>query len=970
MALIDLLQDGQTEIEFVAEISHRDPDTDTESITYISRHGTVPATGPSDTPANQTFPPHLQSLGVIRENLDEDLLFSGLSVYELGSLTIKNEPATAPPAPGLYDSWLDLSFAGFDVVIKAGAQGAAYSTFETIAIGTSNGNPVFQIDNNEITLSLQSAFSKLDVPLIVNRYVGIPSCLKTITDSTRAQAPSNVAYDVNSFTVMVSFRTSGVGSVGGSGALIRRSISGANRQFTIVIYWVGSVNAGKVSVVAPSSGGVPMFSEILSDISYADGEWHTAVFSLRDASNCYLEIDSVPIGERTFTTTVDKPATSIDIGLSCPGVEFNDCRMYSAYLTPEESRVARAVIPEGGETALIGAWRFDDSIGSAIVTDYSPTGNNATINNVENVDYIWNPSDLGLPEQAGLPMPIVYGDVFNAPLDLIDSAIERHRWHDGLSAAPNTYNTDLTVKVRGVPIAEGTDWDHQPDVSTGVIETTDEIDQPATFDTEVDTPGSYPNAIIEFLLVDRGGYNNAADIELNQLDAMSYLLPSPSGVFVGGSDKSLGAVVGEYLVGIGGHLRLDIPTGRFLPSHLLSPVGPSPVNDEDAVLEFIGSPDDAINFSGIGSSTSSTSLACWFKSHRGLQDAAAGIYSESPLLDKYQTSPDRGYFLYIGSSGELECFIAGVGVISTPSFVVKPGVWYFVVASFDNTANTFKIFLGAEGNSMTEVSSTIAFGTPVISTGPLIIGNKQSGNSPLLGSIAHVQVWSKAHTLAQAQTLMDQFEAGTHLVGNEANLLFYSPINDGVGSTTVADLVFSAIGTISGLCRWAPQLTLDFTTSQPNGAIEKLSRMIPAGDIEIRYRPNHFPMQQSDIAAPVLDPESLALRLPYLSLKPDRADIKADFPQTRSILISSPFLHQSAAAYLYTLISGRFGPDNLLVRISGIHRDALLLSLTDEIRIIAAHDGLSAGVNFRVVEKSNSWGDLSTSLLLALGKLD
>lgn len=959
MPLIDILQDGQTAIEIVAEISHRDPETDAESVTYISRHGTVPATGPSDTPANQTFPARLLSVGPFRESLSEDLLFSGLSGTELGNLVVNNTPTTSPPAPGPYDSWLDLSFAGFDVTFKVGAQGALYSTFETVAIGTSNGNPVFQ--GNEITIALQSVFSKLDIPLIVNRNVGIPTCLRSlnfpgIVTVTRVAA----AHDLVRFTGFIMFRSTAAPSA--AVRLHAKIVSGTD------INWMTRLLTSGFVEFTTSSGGV--VSTITNSVNLCDGEWHRIVFARNDATTAYLMVDDLVIGTVTPSGSTDLSVANIQFALRSSGsqdIDMLDARLYSSYLSPDEARAVTPSRVEGSETGLVGAWRMDDGSGST-VTDYSPTAQNGSIGGTINVDFSWEPSDLGLPEQTGLPMPVVYGDVFNAPLDLIDSTLERHRWHDGLSDAPSTYNAALTVKVRGVPITEGVDWDHQPDVSTGVIETTSEIDQPATFDTTVDTPGSYPNAVVEFLLVDRGGFNNAT--RSDWLDAMSYLFPSPSGVFVKGSDRTLGTVVGEYLTGIGGHLRLDTPSGKFIPSHLLPTMGPSPVNVNDPVLEFVGSTDDLVDFGNIANPTSSMSVACWFKSYKGLQDSMAGSYSLGALIDKATFS--QGYRLIVNSTGGVHFSVSGVGSITSASFIVKPDKWYFIMGVFDDTANTQEIFLAEDGLLLTSVASaTGRTGTPVVSSIGLYVGNSpQALNLPHLGSIAHAQVWSKAHTLAQAQTLMDQFEAGTPLVGNEANLLFYPPINDGVGSTTVTNLVGPTTGTISGLCRWAPQLVLDFTTAQPNGSIDSLARMIPAGDIEIRYHPNHLPMQQSDIAASVSDPDSLALRLPYLSLKPNRVDIKADFAQTRSIVVSSPFLEKSAAVYLYTLLSSRFGPDNLIVRVSGISRDAMLLSLTDEVRIKGAHEGLSTGVNFRVVDKFNSWTELTTSLVLALGKLD
>lgn len=961
MALIDILQDGQTAIEFVAEISHRDPETDTESVTYLSRHGTVPATGPSDTPPNQTFPSRLLSLGPIRESLNEDLLFSGLSSYELGGLTINNTPTSSSPAPGPLDSWLNLSFAGKDVVIKAGAQGAAYSTFETIATGTSNGNPTFQ--ENEISLDLQSVFAKLDIPLIVKRYTGIPTLFDFLTATGVVTVTRIAAYDLSRFMGMIRFRSSAAPSA--TVRLFAKLVSGTNNN-----YQINLLTTGVIQYLASSSGAGDI--NIVSTVNLCDDKLHTIIFA-RDSSNfTYLLIDNKLIGTDVPSGAADLSVANIQFGFRGSGtqkVSVQDARLYSTYLSSDEAIAVSSTFVDGTETGLVGSWKFDDN-GGATITDYSSNANNGTAGGVENTNFAWSPSDVGDPELAGLTMPIVYGDVFNAPLDLIDTVNERHRWHDGLSLALTTYSVELTVKVKGVPIAVGVDWDHQPigNKSFGVIETTSEIDQPATFDTEVDTPGSYPNAVIESLLVDRGGFNNAADIRLDWLDAMSYLLPSPSGVFVKGSDRTLSQVVGEYLTGIGGHMRLDMPTGKFLPSHLLPPVGPSPVDEDDSVLEFVGNSEDSIDFGNIANPTSSMTLACWFMSHRGLQDSSAGSFSVSPLIDKLGS-----YELLIMSDGAIGFGITSVGsgTLFSGVFTVKPNTWYFLLATFDDTANTRNIFMAERGGTLVSIAGeTSVVGSPSTNSNSLTIGGRPNSNLPHLGSISHAQVWSKAHTLAQAQTLMDQFEAGTPLVGNEANLLFYAKINDGVGSTTVQNLVGPTTGTISGLCRWAPQLILDFTTSQPNGSIDSISRLIPAGDIEIRYNVNHSPLTQSDIAASVTDEDALPLKRPYLTVKPDRADIKADFPQTRSILLTSPFSKQSAAVYLYNLLSARFGPDNMLVNVSGISRDAMLLSLTDEIRVIGSHASLSSGVHFRVVEKFNSSLDeLTTNLRLALGQI-
>lgn len=967
MALIDILQDGVTEIDFVVQISNRDPDTNVESTVYLSRHGTVLSTGPSDTPANTTFPARVLSLGPIRESLSEDLLFSGASQFEIGDIVINNTPTS--PGAGPYDSWLGLSFSGRSVVIKAGAQGAAYSTYETIASGVVRGEPVFS--GNEISFSIQSAFSRLDIPLLVNRYSGNPSCLALISSSAAATAPYNAAYDLTSFTLAVAFRAAAIPSA--NVRLMAKFLATTNNNFmTRVLSGSGTVDFTLSIAGVDTNVNGPT-------VNYCDGKWHTSVLSVLGGQLAYSMIDGKVVRSITITGNPNTPNTSIQYIVRGSGTNRIDVQngiLISTYLTPDEARSLIATRLEGDETAVVALHRFDDG-GGGVVNDYSPTNNDATISGTITTHYTWEPSDLGMIEQQGLPMPIVHGDVFNAPLTLIDSVLERHRWHDGRSSYLPTYNPVVTVKVRGVEIVEGVSWDHQPvgDESTGVIETTSEIDQPATFDTEVTTPGSYPSVILESLMVDRGGFNNAADIRLDWLDAMSYLLPSPSGVFVPGSSGSglLSEHISRYLQGIVAHVRLDQSTGKFLFSHLLPPVGPGPVNNTDPVLEFVGNSDDGIDFGNIANPTGSMSLACWFKSHRGLQDSTSGLYSVVPLIDK-----QGSYELTIMSDGAIGFSITSVGsgTLFSPAFVVKPNTWYFLLATFDDTANTRNIFMSEIGKTLISIAGeTGVVGSPSTNTNALTLGSRQSANLPLLGAMCHAQVWSKAHTLAQAQTLMDQFEAGTPLVGNEANLLFYAPINDGVGSTTVQNLVGPTTGSINyppfgtALNRWAPQLTLDFTSAEPGGEITSLSRMIPAGDIEVRYAPNHSPLTQADISASVADDDAIPLKRPYLSTFLERKEVKDDHKQTRSILVESPFLNKSAAAYLLNLLSTRFGERNLQVSISGVSRNAMLLNATDEVRVISNHSELQSGVNFRVVGKSNSLDELSTNLTLALGKL-
>lgn len=948
MALIDILRDGVTQIDYVVEITYRNPATDTVTTIYLSRHGTVPGTGPSDTPPNESFPGRVLSLGPLSETLDNDLNLSGPARYEIGNVKIDNTP-TSPTSGGPYDAWASYSFAGRKMVIWAGAQGAAFSTYEIIRTATVRGEPLFV--GTEIDFGLQSTLSRLDIPLIVNRYTGNPSSVRMKNSSTIATAPHTAAYDLSSFTIAISFRTSTAPSSGNIVYLMSKALSGTNNN------WIMYIDNTVLSV-SLSVGGVSTVVASPSISGYVDGKWHTVALAAKSSETVYCMIDGVLIATLAISGIPDRPTTDLNYGLRSSftqNVDIQDGIIFNTYLTPDEARSLISTRLIGDETGLVALHRFDDG-GGAAVSDYSLTNNDATLLGTSPTDYEWISSGRGMPEQAGSPMPIIYGDVFNAPLDLIDSSLEHHRWHDGESSAISTYNTTLTVKSQGVPLTPVTDWNFVTNSSSGEISTTDEIGQPATFDTSNDIPGSYPNAVIEHLMTERGGFNNAADINLNWLDAISRLMPVKTSVYIG-EDAGLGDKLGSYVSGLGAHVRLERETDKFIFSQVLPAIGPGPYASDEPVLEFIGGPTDAVNFGDIANPTSSMSVACWFRSLRGLQVPASG-YSNTALVSK--DSGSGGYYLQQTSTGGIEFFIRNLGSLGTDHFVVKPGRWYFVMGTFDDAADTMKIFLGELGGSLIEISSRTLVGSPTTTAVDLTVGG--NGSYVMIGGICHVHVWSKSHTLAQAQSLMN-----TPPVGNEASLLFYAPMNDGVDSGLVVNqLVGSTTGTIEGLCRWSPQLTIDLTISD-NGDITSFGQVIPAGDIDVEYAINYSPMSQSDIPS-VSDEDALELKLPSKHLRLIRQSVKDDYEQTRTISVTSPLTERIAAAYLVNLLGNRFNPGRLTADVSDIHRDAMLLNLTDEVRVKSYQYGLSSGVHFRVASKTNDLSTLMTSLKLALGR--
>jgi hypothetical protein len=106
--------------------------------------------------------------------------------------------------------------------------------------------------------------------------------------------------------------------------------------------------------------------------------------------------------------------------------------------------------------------------------------------------------------------------------------------------------------------------------------------------------------------------------------------------------------------------------------------------------------------------------------------------------------------------------------------------WHHVAVTYDGS--TYKMYVDGALDGSLSVSQTYNTGTH-----NMFIGAERVPNVWMNGAIQEVRVWGYARTQAQLQSAMN-----SHLVGNEANLLQYLPLNEGPGNTTVRNLVSGA----------------------------------------------------------------------------------------------------------------------------------------------------------------------------------
>lgn len=890
---------------------------------------------------SETLPPWLTGLGPLDFSLQDDdsqAFFSGLASQSIGSVEIRDKSYTHQ-----LDAMLDYTFSGRQCVIKVGRDTDLYSAYETYRVCIQEGEPV--LGSNRAAFALQTPLARLlREPVRVARHVGIPTCIRAVTDTWRATITRIAAYDLSRYTLMLRFRRSGNPSA--TAALFTKLASGTDANWILQ-----ALTNGKVQFVA-TSGGIATTS-ITTAAGYCDGVWHTVVAAHDAANLAYQMVDG---GDLVIDASVGSPDLSIAnvtvggtiFGGLAVGFEFSDVRLYDRYVTPDEARALSAVRSDGGGLGCIGLWRFDDN-GGTNADDYSSNANHATLSGVLNTDYSWEPTDLGEPELAGTPMPLAVGVPFNAKAQLIDKDRERFRIADkdvvtgGQSEAFRSRGTDLT--------GGGVDWTDQ---GGGVYKMTSAEDEPVTYDIRGvgDEDVGYLTRVIPPLLTSRTRITSG-DIDNLQMTALEFLCPWQVGYHtdqeVSGAEllSSLAATAGlHYYEDAAGDLFFNL----LMPPLAMGPYGGS-------CLDFRGKSGFAnrVEFGDIGDCSGSYTLAAWFKTH-ATDTALISASSPSPPTGQYLFDKGTNYSLSLaleGADAGKIVWAENATLLKTGVGLFEAGQWHFLACVRDNSGNTKKVYLGKLGSTtLTEVASASAAGGGTTNSVPLRIGYHDNG-SFFWGSVGFSQVWTVAKTKAQLEALM-----AAPPVGNEANLAVYAPMNDGSG-TTVAEKVSGGTGTILGTVGWVPRLRLDLRDT-PSIKLHDVHRAAPAWKIVTRYARNWTPMSNADLDSGISQSKRLDYTRTWKDVTLLSETIRERYLHAREISLDACLTEREDAQRLARYVAYRFGTDQLMGILDfpgpsdggallPASRRALGLNLGDEISVRSDEYGLYSETAFRIL---------------------
>lgn len=936
---------SNADIEFVGEFNYRNPSTDEETAFYVSFGGTVPPTSSSDDPPSQTFPARLSDPGTLDYQLNEEVdkieAFAGLVQLSLGTVTLDNTPAGVGIA-GPYSGLTALSFGKRDYVLWAGEQGAAFSTFNVVARAKILGEP--QVETGKVIFTMQSPMEILNIPLRAQTFLGIPTGIRNLTSSGFATVPHIVEYDLLSYTTVHRFRIPTI-STGNHQNLTSKGAGLTDLNWNVGIAGTGGIVGGPSGISAGEVFWRVSFAGVLTLVGrsvalYDDDEVHTLVVSLLDKSHAYMMIDNEVVAEFNPTVSVDVQTADILFGaatFSPQGLVFGSV-LYAGYLSPDEARAATATRINGDETGVVGWWPFDDGSGS-VLTDYSVNANHAALSGVENTDWEWAATDLGMPELAGVEMPIPLGFAFNIPMPVHDTIRERGTWNDAVPSLGDSVALG-DVKARGVVLSP-------TDEGNGVVQfTAGEPAEPVTFDTEGGTNQSmYVGTLLERLLA----FRSPAPFALDRFQWVNGLLPFSSGWSPSAPHMTLAAATAEILHGSGLFLEQLPATGDLAVGALLPPVAPGPYNNE-SVLEMLD--DSGIHFPGVSvPGGASRSIGGWIK----LQHFAFDANSTHGFIGNVGTTRIR--FNTLGRLEFLDTALTPTTLTTDPLGLDYSGL-YFVMGVYDHSAHTRKIYLGKKGGVLREIASDSGItGSPGGGSTSITVG---LGLESYV--IAHAQAWQKALSLVEVKVLFE-----TPPIGTESDLFFYAPMNDGSGTTV---LNIAGAGSVSddfssALHRWAPKLRLDLDGLVAMGThLQFLRTLSPAWKITIGYRRNYSPMNASDIAEAVSRADAFELRRPYREVSVVNSNTRDDYLDSRALpVLVSPFKDAAGGSALARNLLTRFGPGRRVALLNDAPRESIALNLTDEVMLTAqAFPELANGLSFRVIQRRAEYARLRAQL--------
>lgn len=911
-ALLNLLTPPERRIEWVLLLY---PVRLSDSVVLTLGASTWP--GRADiTGLNETPVALLTELGQLSEDLGGDVDFSGPASVTVGGATLSN-PARVSGGVGDLDGWRVYAYSGRKAEIWVLEEGAAWSTAILRQTFVISGE--IELAGNDARIAFESSLNRLARELDVSKHVGIPVCVEGLTTTSKATAPSDAAYDTLSFTVSARFRQPTIGA--GNSVLMRRELSGTNRQF--VVRLLGTTG---VIEVRSSFGGTNTLVHA-STARYDDSAWHHVVYALFDATTAYVMVDDELLATITPAASVDLPAAGLEMVIGVNLREM-DVRFYRSYFDPDEARSLLSSRGDAEDDALVGLFHYDEGLGGT-GTDYSATGNNATLAGVLNTDYAWRASDQGVEALAGQQMPLVFGHAVHVPAQLI---------HVPATGGPRyRYNEDAgligvgTVYARGAPLTLTTDYTLPGE---GVIAFVAGQSDPITFSTSEAPATIRTPDIAAAMLESHAGFITGTDLNPQSFENLAALMPF-AGSLVVGSGMTAEQALRDLLPGC--FIRED-RSGQLAPGLLLPPSSPGPNGDVYCLEHAKGG---GLSYGDLADVTGSFTVCAWVKPWR--LDRSADDFSDEYLVSKLTAT--NGYWLKLPAD---KSGVVAFGFrLSSTDYVAESaenvalwGQWNFLAGVFDSSLNRLTLYRGIEGGSAVVVATK-----KDVTVDPIGTSAALTLALSLHGAQGVTSVWSAALSSVQVQGVMD-----TAPVAGAANLLFCALLNEGSGNP--ADLVSTTTATFDDdASLWQPVAI--WNESQTPSMRATRRRLVPARRIDLTYRPNDSPLAAGDVAGAVSTSDRWERMRPYRQVTFNQRNARALHLGARELSVATRISNGRAARALLRLLARRFGFGREIVGVTGAGRRGLALEPgRSEALILSPRHGLESGVHVRVTQVS------------------
>ncbi len=919
-SLAELALDPDASIEFVAEISSRDPATDVESTRYYSTHPRK--TDGSDLPVDQDYESLLVSIGEASAAIQGDFDRLGGRAVDHGDLELNNEPAEPGEARPFSNAE---TYIGRRSRLRVGKAGSPIRGFTVLR--TSEAERELDVTEDRARLRLRSALGRLlDSTIAARRHVGIPTCLSTlIANNARITVPAHSRYDLTEFTLMCRIR-----HATGNVEISQKEASSTDRN------WRFYTASGRLFCEFSISGTNTVIHSSSTTETVDDSQWHDLVWGFQ-AERSYLMLDENVLSDIEPTGVPDTQAGAQGPrwqGFSGVGDQIVDCRILGTFLDPDTARAQFSQRSEADDPNLVGLWRADDGSGTT-ATDYSDNANHGTVNGVEDTGFAWVASDLGDINLAGQRMPVAYGVGVNFPMPLIDFLRERYRLNDRALDGALDFGDEATVRTQGVEVVETTDWTDEGD---GVIEMVDATLEPvnAGLDPETGVSTYQAPVLIQRVLTERCGWAST-DFDARALEGLRRAAPIDVG-YHAFSEQKAEEVVRRVLSPLGAHYFED-RFGRLTGGLLLETVPPGPISSRS--LELRGLEESRIFLGGFTTGASIHGLAAWIFPLGELRDpstTAASTPAGQTIIEL-----GGGSRLAIDESDGALVGHRGSEVARAPLGTLVPGVWNFVYLDWEGVGAppTSRLYHGLEGGSVREVASVVNTSTTVNSS-HVSIGNR------FVGAIQNAQVYNGAKTEAEIQDIMDD--------GTDSGLAVDFALDEGEGLTVTEGVSGDQVVQLGG--RWIPMLELDLGKGNQGISVDSFRRLAPVDKVTLRYGPNFGPMADADFVASATDDDRGLLKRAFTDVSTRDPDASEDYGETRDVELESLMLNRTQAQERHRLLRTRLSPDRYVAEITGLDRRALELQVGDVVRLVDDwHPELVAGYHGRLasLRAGKSW---------------